>query len=522
MAEYDICHIKKSTMKAIADSVRAKTGKTGSIPGKNLPSEIQSIVTTGNAPTGTLKITKNDIYNVTEYAAVDVDVPIPDEYVPEGTVPEGYMPIPTEELQIVNNGPYDVLNFARIVVDVPVNEFVEEWDGSFTIVITFAVGAATLQAEKGMTWEEWLTSDYKADDIIADGTYITVSGAPSGLVLATQDGTAVTLNDEIISSHVYTTIVLTSTISFSIGDISFTANEGDTWEKWITSDYNNDEDLPVVAAGNLISVASMESGYALHTSDGVLVKTDHNILSGHQYTLKETTDVLISFAIGDTSFTANAGSMWDGWLTSDYNNDEVLPVVKVGNWISVATMESGYALYTNDGVLVKADDWILSDYQYTLKEIANETTTFTIGSLSLTTKVGDTWEEWIATEYNTLSAAEDEFDNYVSIGTLDGAIVLDSNGTPVKVDEYVLTNHPYTIKEVVTFTVDGTTFKAWSGDTWKHWVTTSYNSYNFGINSSTNYVMNSAGSGQLYTADGSYVNAIDTIVDGHAYTFSTM
>ena len=527
MAEYDICHIKKTTMKAIADSVRAKTGKTALIPGENLPSEIQSIVTTGNAPAGTLKITKNDIYNVTEYAAVDVDVPIPDEYVPEGTVPEGYMPIPTEELQIVDNGPYDVLNFARIIVDVPVNEFVEEWDGSFTIVIIFAVGAVTLQAEKGMTWEEWLTSDYKADDIIADGDNLTVSGAPSGFVIATQDGTAVTLSDKIISGHSYIlcTATVASTISFTIGDKSYTADNGDKWSDWIISEYNNDDTTPIVEVGNHVSVSAMQSGYALCTSDGALVRTDDYILADHQYVLTDSTEITASFTIGDMSLTANPGNTWAKWITSEHN-DDATPIVEVGNWVSVSTMQSGYALYTSDGVLVKTDDYILVDHQYVLTETSGKVISFEIGDLSLNANIGDIWEDWLTAEYNTASAVK--VGNRVNITTLDDALVFTSGGLPVSTDEYILADHQYVatdpedVTEIITFTVDGTSYDALPGDNWAYWITTSNNVYGFIINSADNRVMNKASTGYLYTDAGSYVNATDTIVAGHAYTFSTM
>ena len=73
MAEY---LINDSTLQDIANSIRAKTGKTGTITPKNMPSEITSIETgtTGITPSGTKNITSNGTYDVTTYASAKVNV----------------------------------------------------------------------------------------------------------------------------------------------------------------------------------------------------------------------------------------------------------------------------------------------------------------------------------------------------------------------------------------------------------------------------------------------------------------
>ena len=70
------------TLKAIADSIRSKTGKTGSILSGDMSKEIDSIVT----PNGTKEITENGTFDITAYASVAVNVPAPVLTYYDGTV----------------------------------------------------------------------------------------------------------------------------------------------------------------------------------------------------------------------------------------------------------------------------------------------------------------------------------------------------------------------------------------------------------------------------------------------------
>lgn len=105
--EYDIFAIEKTTMTAIADSVRAKTGKTDLIPTEEIPAEIASIET-GITPTGAVDISSNGEHDVTAYAKANVNVPIPNGYIK-----------PTGTKQITENGEHDVAQYQYAHVSIP-------------------------------------------------------------------------------------------------------------------------------------------------------------------------------------------------------------------------------------------------------------------------------------------------------------------------------------------------------------------------------------------------------------------
>jgi hypothetical protein len=95
-------------LKAIADAIRSKTGKTETMRLDDMPSEIGAIKC---GTIESLSVTQNGTYVVPDgvdgYSPVTVEVPIPDGYI-----------VPSGILEVTENGVYDVTSYADVNVDV--------------------------------------------------------------------------------------------------------------------------------------------------------------------------------------------------------------------------------------------------------------------------------------------------------------------------------------------------------------------------------------------------------------------
>lgn len=106
-------------LNAIGDAIRSKTGGTEKLTLGEMPNEIRNIVSSEEPVVQPLEVSKNGVYDVPSgvdgYSPVSVNVPIPDGYIqPSGT------------LAITNNGEYDVTEKEKAVVNVPTDYSVED------------------------------------------------------------------------------------------------------------------------------------------------------------------------------------------------------------------------------------------------------------------------------------------------------------------------------------------------------------------------------------------------------------
>ena len=93
----------KQNYKAIADSIRAKTGENGLMSPEEMPDKISKIET-GIEPEGTKNIRANGEYNIREFEFVDIDVP--------GATTK-------DTFEATENGIFDIAEYANVHVDVP-------------------------------------------------------------------------------------------------------------------------------------------------------------------------------------------------------------------------------------------------------------------------------------------------------------------------------------------------------------------------------------------------------------------
>lgn len=107
-------------LSAIANAIRAKTGKTDSLTLDQMPTEIAAIETGGGVAEPVIEplaITENGTYTAPDgvdgYSPVTVNVPIPDGYI-----------VPSGTKEITENGTHDVTEYASVNVNVPDREII--------------------------------------------------------------------------------------------------------------------------------------------------------------------------------------------------------------------------------------------------------------------------------------------------------------------------------------------------------------------------------------------------------------
>lgn len=106
----------------------------------------------------------------------------------------------------------DKVMHTDVVITVPKmsGEVIPEWDGSYTVsggveLIDFTIGGTAYQAESGMTWGEWVESEYNTDGAHIDGVQI-FAGAGKLIVSDTSNAYAepyVAPEEVIVSGYAY-------------------------------------------------------------------------------------------------------------------------------------------------------------------------------------------------------------------------------------------------------------------------------------------------------------------------------
>ena len=299
----DLRFIKQSTLTAIANAIRGKRGKTGTINPVDFASEIEQIET-GITPTGTLQIYSNGTHDVTECAKAIVAVPQPQLYAPtislsgnilnianstkNGSFVESYELYCETDLYIIYEGAYTAINLSdldlaegahKLSVIAKGTGFVHSPSSNavtYTTTFSFTIDGTTYQAEHGMSWEEWKDSTYNT------GGYVMNSDCE----ITNRNGTHVVIDPEgIVQVDINTPVADTAytleaiTFSFTINGVSYTAEVGMTFSDWIDSTYNTGG---FISDGGTITTAD-GTGIELN---GTQVGEEDEIVHGGAYTIE--------------------------------------------------------------------------------------------------------------------------------------------------------------------------------------------------------------------------------------------
>ena len=169
-------------------------------------------------------------------------------------------------------------------------------EGDNSNKIFFCIGAAKYFAENGMTWGEWLDSDYDSGPFVLSDDNISF-GTPNGSLVHTFDGNIVLKDDLIDDGGIYRLIIpdnsdptpdpdiggdgegdSSNLITFTVGSYEFNAENGMTWGEWLDSDYDSGD---LTSNGDYIILGTVE--YIVFTSSGQFVKIFDVIVDGESY-----------------------------------------------------------------------------------------------------------------------------------------------------------------------------------------------------------------------------------------------
>lgn len=132
---------------------------------------------------------------------------------------------------------------------------------------SFTLNGAKYQAKNGMTWEEWINSEYSQGHSLTMNNLGMLTCAVCGGYLCYWEDmgdTAVYASDTIIANMSYNTCAC-HLITFTIESTTYQAVEGMTWGEWVESGYNT------------IGIKIREDGYVANSNDIAIVTDEDNI-----------------------------------------------------------------------------------------------------------------------------------------------------------------------------------------------------------------------------------------------------
>lgn len=147
------------------------------------------------------------------------------------------------------------------------------FSGYFSAIITFIIDGVEYQAEKGMTWSEWVESEYNKHPTLGILANNGVGCTKCGKEIWTIIDSAITdegwfKGSDVIGAYGVNNYSLSHScdiITFTINSLEYQAKEGMTWGEWIESGYNT------------IGIKIREDGYVANSNDIAIVTDENNI-----------------------------------------------------------------------------------------------------------------------------------------------------------------------------------------------------------------------------------------------------
>lgn len=219
-------------------------------------------------------------------------------------------------------------------------------------IISFTIDGKQYNADSGMTWSEWVNSDYNTDGFKVNANV--VYNKNDGFLYDNDPSTSDQFYDVVANTVIPNGSKYYSTMQFTIDDIPYKANFYMKWGQWVASNYNTGGFYifaPSVMVGD-------DSFLYLDDSD---VHIEDTIQANVEYSTRSAS--VISFTIDGVTYQTESGMTWSEWVDSDYNTDgyvinDSVGVIQPANDDSVAVKDQTDFVYY--------DDIITTDGEYRL------------------------------------------------------------------------------------------------------------------------------------------------------------
>lgn len=195
-------------------------------------------------------------------------------------------------------------------------------------LITFTIDGNEYQAEEGMTWEEWVDSEYNTDGWYykeySDGYLVTSE------LYQHKYGVGVSLYDILETGLQYTSGLMWEYSSFTLGGAIYYGRNDYTWDDWVNSEDNTDG-YYIVGAGAAYYLTNEElekdnNGFDIGSRDTYVQEGDYELVQ-----IEEVPKGDFTFTIDGGGYGATDGMTWGEWCESEFNTSEGLIVISNGS-----------------------------------------------------------------------------------------------------------------------------------------------------------------------------------------------